>query len=53
MYQKYINYHHFASVYIFQYQRWLYPVDKSRIDDGTNRTIHVNEEDENEPKKTK
>lgn len=26
---------------LFQYQRWLYPVDKTRFDDGTNQIAIV------------
>lgn len=42
----------------FQYQRWLYPVDKSRLDDGTDVVAHLTEAeqkaaiDNSEEKKT-
>jgi len=30
---------------IYLYQRWLYPVDKTRLDDGTDEVAHLTEEE--------
>lgn len=43
------------SLFPFQYQRWLYPVDKTRLDDGTDRiaTIVESSDDKQTTKETK
>lgn len=33
MIRRIFNFFNYCNL-IFQYQRWLYPVDKSRMDDG-------------------
>lgn len=40
--------------FLFQYQRWLYPVDKNRFDDGTGQIIETTPEaDKLDEKKNK
>lgn len=35
------------SLFYFQYQRWLYPVDKTRVDDGTGEFTETDLKSEN------